>query len=132
MLLYKYKNKYYFSWEDLLKDLPKINFLSSNIDRVPEGLFEQLGITTKTIDDPLPEVVIEEQRKKVRIVRNKYLNETDKYMLRDYPIEQLDLDNIVSYRQYLRDYTNSNDWWKARPKSLEEWNSYDFDLYERL
>ena len=39
-----------------------------------------------------------------RIERNRLLNETDKYMLSDYPITSNNLILIKQYRQELRDY----------------------------
>ena len=40
--------------------------------------------------------------------RNIILNETDKYVLPDYPITPENLDIIKSYRQQLRDFTQNN------------------------
>ena len=39
-----------------------------------------------------------------RIERNKLLNETDKYLISDYPISSNNLVLIKQYRQDLRDY----------------------------
>ena len=39
-----------------------------------------------------------------RIERNKLLNETDKYLMSDYPISSNNLVLIKQYRQDLRDY----------------------------
>jgi len=36
--------------------------------------------------------------------RNQLLNESDKYMLVDFPINEMNKDNILIYRQKLRDY----------------------------
>lgn len=43
-----------------------------------------------------------------RIERNKLLNETDKYLISDYPITSNNLIEIKDYRQSLRDYFSSN------------------------
>ena len=40
--------------------------------------------------------------------RNLILNETDKYMLSDYPITPENLEIIKTYRQQLRDFTQNN------------------------
>ena len=40
--------------------------------------------------------------------RNLILNETDKYMLSDYPITPDNLEIIKTYRQNLRDFTQNN------------------------
>ena len=132
MIIYNYKNKYYFSWEDCKKDLPKINYLL-NEEQLTDNLLKQLNVIKKEVEEPLPEILLNKLQEHVRKIRNQYLSDTDKYMLRDYPLEQLDFDNIVAYRQYLRDYPkNQFEWWKSRPMSLDEWNSNDFGLYERL
>jgi hypothetical protein len=41
--------------------------------------------------------------------RNSILNQTDKYMLSDFPITPEQLELVKQYRQELRDFTN-NDW----------------------
>ena len=40
--------------------------------------------------------------------RNLILNETDKYLLSDYPITPENLEIIKTYRQNLRDFTQNN------------------------
>ena len=40
--------------------------------------------------------------------RNIILNETDKYMILDYPITPENLEIIKTYRQQLRDFTQNN------------------------
>ena len=42
-----------------------------------------------------------------RIERNRLLNETDKYLISDYPITSNNLILIKQYRQELRDYIDS-------------------------
>lgn len=42
----------------------------------------------------------------LRFLRNKLLNESDKYLMPDYPITPENLILIKEYRQKLRDYTN--------------------------
>jgi len=41
-----------------------------------------------------------------RYERNKLLNDSDKYLLADYPISAENLDLIKQHRQQLRDYMN--------------------------
>ena len=43
-----------------------------------------------------------------RIERNKLLNETDKYLMSDYPISSNNLVLIKQYRQDLRNYMDSS------------------------
>lgn len=57
----------------------------------------------------------------VRMVRNQYLNDTDKYFISDYPITDEDKENYRQYRVYLRDYTKNNDWWLNNPETFEKW-----------
>lgn len=40
--------------------------------------------------------------------RNQLLNDTDKYLLPDFPITADNLIKIKEYRQLLRDFTNNN------------------------
>jgi len=44
----------------------------------------------------------------LRTTRNTYLNNTDKYLLSDYPITPENLELIKSYRQMLRNFINTN------------------------
>ena len=66
---------------------------------------------------------IEQRKKQVRAVRNQYLEQTDKYMIADYPISDDERELYKQYREYLRDYTLSENWWEHSPKTLEEWKS---------
>ena len=66
---------------------------------------------------------IEQHNEQVRSVRNQYLEQTDKFMLVDYPITEEERELYKQYRTYLRDYTLSENWWEHSPKTLEEWKS---------
>ena len=66
---------------------------------------------------------IEEKQARVRAVRNQYLEETDKYMLLDFPITEEERNQYKAYRQYLRNYTDVSDWWEGNPLTFEEWQS---------
>ena len=66
---------------------------------------------------------IEQRKEQVRSVRNQYLEQTDKYMITDYPITDDEREMYKQYREYLRDYTLSENWWEHSPKTLEEWKS---------
>ena len=57
----------------------------------------------------------------VRAVRNSYLEQTDKYMITDYPITDEERELYRQYRVYLRTYPECRDWYKANPKTYEEW-----------
>ena len=66
---------------------------------------------------------IEQKKTDVRSVRNQYLEQTDKYMITDYPISDEERELYKQYRTYLRTYPECRDWYKANPKTYEEWKS---------
>ena len=66
---------------------------------------------------------IEQKKVEVRAVRNQYLEQTDKYMITDYPISDEERELYKKYREYLRTYPECQDWYKANPKTYEEWKS---------
>ena len=70
-----------------------------------------------TTSDP----AIEQYKEQVRSVRNKYLKQTDKFMLVDYPITDDERELYKQYRTYLRDYTLSENWWEHSPKDFSTW-----------
>ena len=70
-----------------------------------------------------PEKPIEQCEAEVRAVRNQYLEQTDKYMITDYPISDDEREMYKQYRTYLRTYPECQDWYKANPKTYEEWKS---------
>ena len=73
--------------------------------------------------EPEPHVPTEDELKvQVRSVRNWYLQQTDKFMLVDYPITSTQKTKYKQYRTYLRDYTLTDNWWKVNPLTFEEWN----------
>ena len=64
---------------------------------------------------------IEQHKEQVRSVRNQYLEQTDKFMIADYPITDEERELYKQYREYLRTYPECQDWYKANPKIYEEW-----------
>ena len=64
---------------------------------------------------------IEQRKEQVRAVRNQYLEQTDKVMLVDYPITDDERELYRQYREYLRDYTLSENWWEHSPKDFSTW-----------
>ena len=70
-----------------------------------------------------PEKPVEEKEADVRAVRNQYLEQTDKYMITDYPITDEERELYKQYRTYLRTYPERQDWYKSNPKTYEEWKS---------
>ena len=69
----------------------------------------------------LPEPTAEEKQAAVREVRNGYLQATDIYMIADYPISEEQRKEYKAYRQYLRDYTQSENWWEENPMDFNTW-----------
>lgn len=59
----------------------------------------------------------------VRRIRNQYLEETDKYMILDYPISDDERLSYKNYREYLRDYTENDQWWESNPLIYEDWKA---------
>ena len=70
-----------------------------------------------------PEKPTEQKEAEVRAVRNQYLEQTDKYMIADYPITDEERELYKKYREYLRTYPECQDWYKANPNTFEEWKS---------
>ena len=68
-----------------------------------------------------PELSIEEKKAQIRQVRNQYLEQTDKFMIADYPNTDEERELYKQYRTYLRDYTLSENWWESNPLKFEDW-----------
>lgn len=66
---------------------------------------------------------IEQRKEQVRSVRNQYLEQTDKFLIADYPITDEERELYKQYRTYLRTYPECSDWYKANPKTYDEWKS---------
>ena len=66
---------------------------------------------------------IEQRKEEVRAVRNQYLEQTDKYMITDYPITSTQKAKYKQYRVYLRDYTLTEDWFEHEPMSFADWST---------
>ena len=66
---------------------------------------------------------IEQRKEQVRAVRNQYFEQTDKFMIADYPISDEERELYRQYREYLRDYTLSENWWEHSPMTFKEWKS---------
>ena len=77
-----------------------------------------------------PEKPVEELQAQVRSVRNQYLEQTDKYMIVDYPITDDERELYKQYRTYLRDYTLSENWQESNPLKFEEWNNPSISTVE--
>lgn len=70
-----------------------------------------------------PEKPIEQKAAEVRSVRNQYLEQTDKYLsVSDFPIDEDTKEQYRLYRQYLRDYPETEDWYEQDPLPFSGWN----------
>ena len=64
----------------------------------------------------------EEIQERVRAQRNTMLDTTDKYVsVPDFPIDESTRKQYIEYRQYLRDYTKSENWWLSAPMDFDTW-----------
>lgn len=70
-----------------------------------------------------PEPTEDEKKNIVRTIRNSYLQQYDFTQLPDAPFTEEKKVVYAEYRQYLRDYTNNENWWKQDPKTFDEWNN---------
>ena len=72
-----------------------------------------------------PEKPVEKMQEEIRKVRNHLLEQTDKFLLADYPVTDSEREQYTAYRSYLRDYTQTEDWWLSNPLTFEEWLGMD-------
>lgn len=72
-----------------------------------------------------PEKPVEEKAAEVREVRNQYLSDTDKYMIPDFPITEAEEAQYIQYREYLRNYPETENWYEHNPLTFEEWKGID-------
>ena len=82
-------------------------------------IIEDKGDCLEAVNPPEPS--IEDKQARVRAVRNQYLQQTDKFMIVDYPITDDERELYKQYRVYLRTYPECRDWYKANPKTYDEW-----------
>lgn len=68
-----------------------------------------------------PEPTEDELKQRVRSVRNGYLKDTDFTQLPDAPFTSEEKLQYAQYRQYLRDYTDTANWWKQNPLDFDGW-----------
>lgn len=87
---------------------------------------EDDGTYYKVVAIPEPTPPSEDELKsQVRAVRDSYLQETDFTQLPDAPFTSEEKLQYAQYRQYLRDYTEGENWWLSNPmdfNSLREKN----------
>lgn len=64
-----------------------------------------------------------EKQARVRGIRNQMLDESDKYMVSDFPLTDEERYQMKQYRQYLRDYTKQDNWWESLPDGFADWRA---------
>ena len=88
-------------------------------DVVAQEIWEALKSVVVQEPAPEPEAV---KIARARLVRDGYLEDTDVFMLVDYPITDERRAVIRAYRQYLRDLPDSEpEWYLKHIKTLTEW-----------
>lgn len=123
MKVYVYNGHKYKTWYECRQNFPNVTFPIESL--LTEELLRKYGVT-------IGEYQPTEQEKKdsVRTYRNALLQDSDRFVLPDYPIEQVELDSRKQWRQYLRTYTDTPQWWEQNPKTYEEWLKGDGGIYE--
>lgn len=83
-------------------------------------LIEDKGDYLEAVNPPEP--TVDELKANVRAVRNQYLEQTDKYLsISDFPITNEEREQYKAYRQYLRDYPETEIWYEQPPKDFSTW-----------
>ena len=68
------------------------------------------------------EIRLQRKQAEVRDTRNQYLLDTDKYVtIPDFPISESTKSQYIEYRQYLRDYPTTENWYESNPKTFDEY-----------
>jgi hypothetical protein len=100
---------------------------------VNDEYYKEIGMTLMDVEQaynsnwyvegyaPKYEPAEDELKQRVRSVRNEYLKDTDFTQLNDAPFTSEEKLQYAQYRQYLRDYTEGENWWLNNPKTFEEW-----------
>ena len=68
-----------------------------------------------------PEKPLNEEKAQVRAQRDSFLEQTDKYMLSDFPINEEEKEKYRTYRQYLRDIPQEESFPDIHVQTFEEW-----------
>ena len=126
MIKYKYKGKQYDWLSDIRKDIWES-------DRMVFGAWDdlvkkQFGVTEVMIPDPVTppyEPTDEELARQVRNERDRKLEETDWYMMPDYPTDPETLEAVKAYRKALRDISEQSGFprnveWPVVPRVFRE------------
>ncbi|TGN20816.1 phage tail assembly chaperone [Leptospira idonii] len=95
------------------------NFLEYTLDEPdPNELFQIHSEKGWVTDETRKEDYL---KNKIRAFRDHLLLKTDPYLLPDRNLEPSTKDRYIRYRQYLRDYTQKEDWFLSNPSIFSEW-----------
>jgi len=87
-----------------------------------EKLDVEIGYNGKFyLKDYVPTRPIDEIKEEVRAIRDKYLLKTDFTQLADAPFTKAEKQKYAEYREYLRNYPETENWWENNPLTFEEW-----------
>jgi hypothetical protein len=117
MKIYKYKDKQFYSENSLrnyFKEHEKVLFGSAiplstwgiSVEYNNPEVSDTNGVSTYQQTKRYVETS-EDKAKRIRCRRDTYLSRTDKYMLSDYPITPEKRQEIIEYREYLRNITEA-------------------------
>lgn len=110
-------------WKILKTDLPakqeEYSAVAAWCNNSGEYHIEEQGVYYAVVANAEP--TEDEMKAAVRVVRNKYLQDTDFTQLNDAPFTSEEKLQYAQYREYLRDYTESADWWLQNPLTFDEW-----------
>ena len=104
--------------------------IGSDIDEIVEDTEHQMSDYVMVENEFVLDTdakAIEKQKENVRDVRNSYMKQYVDYY-QEKPLMWVELDDefkqkIIDYRQYLKDYPESNEeWYLSNPKTFEEWS----------
>ena len=109
MIKYMYKDTQYDWLSDIRKEIwNKDHIVFGALD---DETKEHFGITEIDIPEPVVEPYVptdEELAERIRQNRDKKLEETDFFVMPDYPSDPKDLEVVKTYRQVLRDITKQS------------------------
>ena len=85
---------------------------------------ENYGYYNGALAETSSDVAISAKKAEIRETRDRFLAETDKFLMPDYPITSTKKSKYKQYRTYLRDYPDSSeDWFENEPMSFTEWTT---------
>lgn len=84
-----------------IKFYQSIGMTEMDVEQAYNGQWYVAGYAPTPGEKPKEEILAEK-----RVIRNRYLQDSDKYMLSDFPITSIERNKWKEYRVYLRDFFN--------------------------